>query len=116
MDLNVISFVDLTPEAHILYLSESVSEVLGYAPSELIGRPAYSILHPDEIPSIRLVHASGVRGDKVAVMINMRMLHKQNRWVDVECVFNMCYDVVVASNTLRDPNNIARHKGIDLAR
>jgi PAS domain-containing protein len=38
------------------YVSDSITEILGYQPQDLIGRSAYEIFHPDEIPYLRDIH------------------------------------------------------------
>ena len=43
-------------QAKYLYLSDSIEDVLGYEPTELLGRSAYSVFHPDEIPMVLDIH------------------------------------------------------------
>ena len=48
---DAISLLDA--RATILYASPSSQGVLGYAPDELVGRNAFDLVHPDDVPRIR---------------------------------------------------------------
>lgn len=110
MEINFISFHDLTPAANYLYCSDSITDILGYTPEEVIGRSAYDYFHPDEIPSIQRVHANGVVADKVAIITYFRIRHKDGRYLECEIVFNACYDVIVTATSLRD-RSLIKAKG-----
>lgn len=43
---DLIALLDL--EGHLLYLSPSCQDMLGYTPEELIGRPFFSLTHPED--------------------------------------------------------------------
>ncbi|KAK3825265.1 MAG: hypothetical protein J3Q66DRAFT_420192 [Benniella sp.] len=45
---NFISFLDLSPEGRILWVSPGVYETLGYEPDELVGMRGYDILYPED--------------------------------------------------------------------
>lgn len=40
----------------MVYVSESISEILGYEPEDLVGKTSYLIFHPDEVELVRQVH------------------------------------------------------------
>lgn len=43
-------------QAVMVYVSESIAEILGYEPQDLVGKTSYLIFHPDEIPLLREIH------------------------------------------------------------
>ena len=51
-----IGIVDFSEEARWLYMTESVTDLLGYEPPELIGRPSLELVHPDEFTRVKKLH------------------------------------------------------------
>lgn len=87
---------DLHPDANILYTSDSIFEILGYSPQEVLGRSAFEYFHPEEIPYARSVHSRGVLLDKAAVLHYARLRSRDGRWVSCECVFSIVHDILFA--------------------
>ena len=48
--------VDLTLKTTYKYVSDSILDILGYQPEDLIGKSAYLVFHPEEIPYLREIH------------------------------------------------------------
>ena len=96
--------VDLTPDANILFASESVVDILGYQPDEVLHKSAFDYFHPDEVPLARSVHSRGVRLDKAAVLHYARIRSKSGAWVSCECCFTIVHDVLVASTSIYNGN------------
>ncbi len=40
------------PDGTLLYVSPSITRVTGWLPEDLIGKPAFALIHPDELPSV----------------------------------------------------------------
>ncbi|PPR07924.1 hypothetical protein CVT24_000904 [Panaeolus cyanescens] len=59
-----------------LYMTESVTDLLGFEPHELIGRPSLELVHPDEFPRVRKLHYDTIQQDKAACLVYLRMRHK----------------------------------------
>ncbi|BEI90410.1 uncharacterized protein CcaverHIS019_0304800 [Cutaneotrichosporon cavernicola] len=57
-ELGLSALFVLTGErnAVMVYVSESIAEILGYEPYDLVGKTSYLIFHPDEIPLLREIH------------------------------------------------------------
>ncbi|KAI9677767.1 MAG: hypothetical protein M1829_002539 [Trizodia sp. TS-e1964] len=91
---------NLSPDARVLYVSDSVGDILGYTPQELEGKSVFEYFHPAEIPFARSVHDRGVQLDKAAVLSYCRIKNKTNQWVGCECVFTIVHDVLVASTSI----------------
>ncbi|CDS07678.1 hypothetical protein LRAMOSA01627 [Lichtheimia ramosa] len=106
---NFISIYDNTATANFVYLSESVTEATGWTPDELVGKKAYDLFHPDDIGSLTRIHAANVMNEKMSSMARYRSKHKDGHYVMLETVVHYCYDVIVCTNFIYDPQDI-RHK------
>ncbi|KJA23228.1 hypothetical protein HYPSUDRAFT_185260 [Hypholoma sublateritium FD-334 SS-4] len=74
--VSFIGIVDFSEKAKWLFMTESVTELLGYEPHELIGRPSLELVHPDEFPRVKQLHYDTIQQDKAAVLVYLRMKHK----------------------------------------
>ena len=72
--------VELDETGRLIYVSPTVTEVLGYLPEELVATDVLGWIHPDDIGEIRefrrKLHGSG-RAQDVAY----RACHKDGRWL-----------------------------------
>ncbi len=73
----------LAPDATILYESPSVTRVLGYEPSELVGRNALHFVHPDD--RAKVAHAFNP-GAGESVMEQFRFRHRDGAWLTLEAL------------------------------
>lgn len=46
----------LVSQARWLYVSRSVTDLLGFEPEDLVGNPSIDLTHPDESDAIRRLH------------------------------------------------------------
>lgn len=79
---NASDFIAVVNEQAVFrYVSPPVERMLGYTPDELVGRPALSLLHPDDLERIRprLVKPTGIPSQ-------FRYHHKDGRWRVLEAV------------------------------
>ncbi|KAF3093613.1 hypothetical protein TWF569_005042 [Orbilia oligospora] len=100
MEKTFITMHDLTSEARIVYASDSVADVLGYPPEEVIGLSCFDFFHPDELPFARKIHNRGIHLDRAAVLVYCRVKHKNGGFIHCETIFSVVYDVFVAATTL----------------
>lgn len=70
----------------ITYASPSVATVLGYAPDQLLGRPALSVIHPDDVAAAGAALEALLRGAGGGVPIQLRALHADDSWRYLEAV------------------------------
>lgn len=96
----MITKLDLSLDARILYVSTSIEDILGYSPQEVIGRSCWEYFHPDEIPFARAIHGRGVQLDKAAVLNYCQIKDRDGRWVGCECVFTIVHDVLVGCTSV----------------
>lgn len=100
MDITFITIHDLTEDAHILYSSDSIVDILGHTPDEVLNRSAWDFFHPDEVPVAKKLHSRGVKLDKAAVLSYCRIKNRQGDWVGCECCFSIVYDVMVCCTSV----------------
>ncbi|KAI5841172.1 hypothetical protein DFP73DRAFT_138503 [Morchella snyderi] len=89
----------------LLFASDSITEVLGYNPRDIVGRSCFEYFHPDEMPFARSVHGRGVNLDKAAVLSYCKLKSITGDYVTCECVFTVVYSVIVASTSLYTRSN-----------
>ncbi|KAJ4291798.1 hypothetical protein N0V90_009693 [Kalmusia sp. IMI 367209] len=100
MDATFITIHDLSADAHILYSSDSIVDILGHTPDEVVNRSVWDFFHPDEVPVAKQLHNRGVKLDKAAVLSYCRIKNRQGDWVGCECCFSIVYDVMVCCTSV----------------
>ncbi len=86
------AIVLLSAEATILYASTSTTRVLGYRPEELVGMDAFGFVHPDDVETARRVLTEVSRQPASTLSVELRLRHKDGRWLWNECVASNCLD------------------------
>ncbi|MCP4436318.1 MAG: GGDEF domain-containing protein [Actinomycetia bacterium] len=80
----------LDPELQIIWASRAAADILGYDPSELVGRNIVEMLHPDDMAEVAPMMAAILEQQKetlerppaaVALELPVRALHKTGTWV-----------------------------------
>lgn len=98
--LTCCSLPDLTSQARILYSSDSVIDILGYTPDEIVNRSAWDFFPKEEVPYAQVFHQQRVSMDKAAVLAYCRVRDKQGQWVGCECCFTIVYDVMIVCTSV----------------
>lgn len=91
---------DLTPEARILYSSDSIVDVLGYTPDEVVNHSTWEFFPDEELSYAQKIHKRGVTMDKAAVLAYCRVKDRQSNWVGCECCFTIVYDVMIVCTSV----------------
>ncbi|KAI0087720.1 hypothetical protein BDY19DRAFT_219179 [Irpex rosettiformis] len=109
--VSFIGIVDFTEDAKWVYCSESVHDLLGFEPRELIGHPSLDLVHPDEFPQVRAIHYSTITQDQAAVLAYLRMRHKDPCRGYILCAISrtVCQNVLVGSVSFASPGPKALH-------
>ncbi|KIM40901.1 hypothetical protein M413DRAFT_445672 [Hebeloma cylindrosporum] len=112
--LSFIGIVDFSEKAKWLFMTDSVTELLGFEPHELIGRPSLELVHPDEYPRVKQLHYDTIQQDKAAVLVYLRMKHKDPNKAYVLCGVvgvsgTVCHNVLVGSVAFASPGAKALH-------
>ena len=99
-DTLLTAWSDLTPEAHILYSSDSVIDILGYTPDEIVNRSAWNFFSKDELPYAKEFHRKRVVMDTAAVLAYCNVLAKDGQYIICECCFTIVYDVMIVCTSI----------------
>ncbi|KAI0380091.1 hypothetical protein F5Y04DRAFT_106100 [Hypomontagnella monticulosa] len=100
MEQTFMTIHNLSPDANILFVSESIVDILGYQPQDVQGKSCFDYFHPDEVPFARSVHSRGVLLDKAAVLHYARIMSRDGQWISCECCFTIVHDVLVACTSI----------------
>jgi two-component system, cell cycle sensor histidine kinase and response regulator CckA len=100
----------IKPNGKVFYESPSLERVFGYSIPELLGRTLVEFIHPDNRAEARdllaqLCKKSGMRG-----RLELRLLHKDGRYVDVEAVMTNLLDDPNVKGIVINSRNIAERK------
>ncbi|KAF7422510.1 hypothetical protein PC9H_010666 [Pleurotus ostreatus] len=109
--LSFIGIVDFAPEANWVFVSESVTDLLGYEPADLRGTPSLQLVHPDEFPRVQKMHYQTIQEDKAAVIAYLRLRHKDPYKGYVLCGISrtVVHNVLVGSVSFATPGAKALH-------
>ena len=76
--LDVITI--LSTDGTILYESPSIERLLGYTPTELVGRKAFELVHPDDIQKVMNAFTEIIQNRNFALSAEFRFRHKSGSW------------------------------------
>ncbi|KAG8630581.1 hypothetical protein KVT40_002200 [Elsinoe batatas] len=100
LNLTFISIHDLSADARILYSSESIVDVLGYTPDEIVNKSVWDFFPQEEVPYAKQFHKHGIEMDKAAMLAYCRVRDRDGNWVGCECCFTIVYDVMVVCTSV----------------
>jgi len=74
----------ISAEGTVTYASPAVESLLGYTSAELEGTVFGSLVHPDDVPSVRAYFEERAVGADVPGFMSARARHKNGSWVRLE--------------------------------
>ena len=78
----------LNPDTSILYESDAIEQMMGYAPDELVGRPAADLIHPEDRQILTSLFEEMRRKrttmEKRDELLRFRWRHRDGYWVHLE--------------------------------
>jgi PAS domain S-box-containing protein len=83
---DIIAILD--QQGIIQYSSPALESVLGYQQHELLNRPIFDFLHPDEKAAVAIAFAHTVQRPGLASPIELRLKHKTADWLILEATSN----------------------------
>jgi two-component system, cell cycle sensor histidine kinase and response regulator CckA len=75
--IDILAIVDA--ETRVIYISPSVTRILGYTPEELTGTTSMNIVHPDDAPLLGAIFTKGLDESDLATN-EFRARHKDGTW------------------------------------
>jgi len=113
MDQTFISIHDLGEGADILFISDSVTDILGYHPQQVVGRSCFDFFHPEEVQMARKVYARDIRLDKAAALNYLRIQGVDGQWINCECCFTIVHDVMVACTSIYQQSERSERRALE---
>jgi two-component system cell cycle sensor histidine kinase/response regulator CckA len=111
---DIVTIIDV--DGTVRYESSSLSPILGYEPEELIGKNAFSFVHPEDYKNVFQTFLQGLGNKGKVAKVEVRFKHKDGTWRNLECIGkNLLFDpqvrgVVVSSRDIserrKDENQI----------
>ncbi|HEY9648225.1 MAG TPA: PAS domain S-box protein, partial [Chroococcidiopsis sp.] len=82
----------LTAGGTIRYGSPSMQSILGYAPSALVDRSVFELIHPDDRSAVKTTMASHLQQVGSSDPFELRLQHQNGTWLVLEAVSNNLLD------------------------
>ena len=92
--------VDLSEHANILFVSDSITDILGWRSHEVQGKSCFDFFHRDEVAAAEKIRARSVLMNKAASLHYIRILSRSGVHVTCECCFSIVHDVLVACTSI----------------
>ncbi|KAI8349013.1 hypothetical protein B0O80DRAFT_461954 [Mortierella sp. GBAus27b] len=83
-------------------MSPSAYDVLGYEPEDVVGRPGYELISPDDHANIKDFRKEYFKNDLIASQAAIRLKRKDGVYVSCVIPGSLCYDFAVAIITILD--------------
>jgi PAS domain S-box-containing protein len=83
---DAISIIDR--HGKIIFESSEKNKISDFAADELLNKPFFDIVHPDDVNSIRLIFKEVLSNPGRQIKKEYRSLHKNKRWIYVESIFS----------------------------
>jgi PAS domain S-box-containing protein len=71
-------------DAQTTYANERMAEILGTSPSEMVGRPSFTYVFPEDIDAAQRLFEAKTRGDAKPFHFKLRRKDGSAIWVDVQ--------------------------------
>lgn len=101
-----ITIYDNTFDSRTTYVSESVTDITGWEPEDIIGLGVYGLIHTGDHRSMRKVHSANVSDEKMSSMVSYRFKCKNGDYVHLETIVQYCHEVIICCNYLYNENSL----------
>lgn len=112
MELTFITMHDISAKCVILYASDSITDVLGYAPYEVTNKSTFDYFHSDDLPLALDRYKNEIELEHASSLAYVRVHSKAGEWLTCECVFSCVYDVLIAATTIYRPGPRSQGKAL----
>ncbi len=95
------------------YVSPSIQRALGYNPQELIGKNPFDLVHPDDLPELRKLFASGLTQSGYTITKEFRIRHKDGSWKTHEATAHNLLDDAAVGGIVINSRDITARKRLE---
>lgn len=94
----------------IQFESPALERVLGFSPEELVGRNAFSYIHPDDLPQVLEVFLEAIRQPGFFAKTEFRFLNSAGDWTYLETIGTNLIDHEVIQGVVLNSRDITARK------
>ncbi|MBN1158675.1 MAG: PAS domain S-box protein [Bacteroidales bacterium] len=109
---DAISIID--KKGIILFESSPKSKISDFDRDELLEKPIFDTVHPDDVESFRLTFEEVLQSPNRQIKKEYRSLHKNRRWVYVESIFSNQLDNPTINGIILNSRDISDRKMAEL--
>jgi PAS domain S-box-containing protein len=102
-------------KGHIVYSSPSTLRIVGYNPSDMIGRDPLDYIHPDDRERVRSAIGEVFSGTNSGIPTEFRIQHADGHYVDVEATATNLLDVPGINGVVTTTRPITERKKAEQA-
>src|SRR5437899_936452 len=70
----------IAPDGTLLFASQSTERLLGFAPAQMVGRPGFERVHPDDLPRVRAALLEITTRPGMPLALGVRWRHRDGSW------------------------------------
>lgn len=100
MELSFISCHSSQENGRYLFVSPTVTEALGWLPSELVGQVGTVLCHPNQFQPFRKLWQEVVCSQLVCFLIYAHAKHKNGEYKRIEIITGICGDIDITTTTI----------------
>jgi diguanylate cyclase (GGDEF)-like protein/PAS domain S-box-containing protein len=108
--MDIVSVLDA--DGVIRYQSPSLKHLLGYEPSELVGRSQFDVVHHEDVELMRQMFNSLVIGGDLARPVEFRVRAKDGSWRILESIGKNCLDVPEVRGIIVNTRDVTERRAI----
>jgi len=109
---DAISIIDR--QGRIIFESSERNKILDFDSEELLRKPIFDIVHPDDVNQIRAVFKETLANPGRQIKREYRSLHKNKRWIYVESIFSNQLDNPAIKGIIVNSRDVSDRKMAEL--
>ncbi len=74
--------LEVGADGTVIYVSPQSYDIMGYHPTELIGRSAFKLIHPEDVPELAEIMLKGIQTKELIAIPHYRLLHKEGQVIE----------------------------------
>jgi PAS domain S-box-containing protein len=99
----------------IRYESPSIERVLGYLPGELVSKPIFNFIHPDDVPDARKVFTEGIARPGITIESILRFQHQDGSWRVLDTIVKNLLDEPAVQGVVVNSRDITEQRQMEEA-